>query len=244
MYHPDTNIDAPQAYNLMEFSEVFINTQAHQRLALWQHPAAPSMPTIVFFHGNAGNLSNRRTIFHALAEQGFGVVAVDYRGFGKSEGSPTEAGVYEDAAATIDYTKNTLHIPQQKLIYFGESLGTGVAIEMAKHSPPALLMLEAPYTSVATLAAETYWFIAGATYVVWDRYDAVDNIPSLHCPILMIHGEEDSIIPVKYARTLFAAANEPKKLIIYPGREHVSFTMPEVITPLLEMSKNYGLVGK
>jgi len=242
MYHPVTIIAPPSVYGLTNVEEVFVPSSDGVKLQVWVHKARESYPTIVYFHGNAFHLADRASKFSAFADAGFGLVAVSYRGFGKSAGSPSEQGIYKDARTAIDYAVNTLHIPQNRLIYFGESLGSGVAVQMASELAPGLLALEAAYTSVETRSAELYPFVLGARYLVLDKYDSLSKIASVHAPLLMLHGEADPVIPLRHGKTLFAAANEPKTLVIYPGVHHADYSNEQILAPLIKAAKTAGLL--
>jgi len=241
MYHPIKTLATPEVIGLSNVQEVFTNTSDGIKLQIWTKQAQAGFPTIVYFHGNAGDLADRAAKFSTFIDAGFGLVAVSYRGYGKSEGVPTEQGIYSDARAAIDYAINEMYIPQNRLIYFGESLGTGVAVQMASERPPALLMLEAAYTSVETRSAELYPFIIGVRILVLDKYDSLAKIANVHAPLLMIHGTIDPIIPIAHGKKLFAAANEPKNLVVYQGVHHVDYSNEQILNPLLETTKKLGL---
>jgi len=244
MYHPSKFVEAPAAYGLASFSDIVIESGDGVKLHAWMHAARPGYPTLVYFHGNAGNLGDRADKLHGFAEAGFGVLALSYRGFGKSEGSPSETGIYNDARAAIAYARDEMHVPQKRIIYFGESLGSGVAVQMASERPPALLMLEAAYTSVETRSAEIYHYVLGVRHFVLDKYDSLSKIKNVHAPLLMLHGARDAVIPLLHGRTLYDAANDPKQLIVYPEVHHADFSNEQVLAPLLDVAKKYGLMGE
>jgi fermentation-respiration switch protein FrsA (DUF1100 family) len=234
MYHPVTEISLPEAYGLPHFSEIRLVAEDGVALQAWHKEASTDMPTVLYFHGNAGNLANRAFLFASLAEHGFGILAVSYRGYGKSEGAPSETGLYRDALAAYDYAAQRLHLPREHLIYFGESLGTGVAVELALRHPPALLALEAAYASVAKRAGEMYPFIPFGDRLARDKYDSLSKIGRVDAPLLMLHGALDTLIPVRHAQALFNAAREPKELIIYPLVHHADFSAAQIIEPLIK----------
>lgn len=242
MYYPTRTIAAPAVYGLTKAEEIFLTSRDGTKLQTWTHPAQKGYPTIVYFHGNAEHLGSRAAKFSAFIDSGFGLVAVSYHGFGKSEGSPTEAAIYDDARAAIDYALKALRVPQNKLIYFGESLGSGVAVQMATERAPALLALEAAYTSVETRSAELYPFVIGLRNMVLDKYDSLAKIKNVHAPLLMLHGEKDATIPIAHGRMLFSAANEPKTLVVYPDVNHADYTNEQILTPLMQAVKKYKLI--
>ncbi len=242
MYHPDKHIGTPEQYGLVGISEVTLISRDGTSLQAWLHEPREGFPTIVYFHGNAGHLGDRSAKFSAFVDNGFGLLAVGYRGFGKSDGSPTEQGIYDDARAAVNYALTQLHLPISKLIYFGESLGSGVAVQMASERAPALLMLEAAYTSVETRSAEMFPYIAFVRQLVRDKYNSLAKIRAVRAPLLMIHGAVDSTIPLHHGRALFSAACEPKSMLVYPEVHHTDYTNEQIITPLLNTARQYKLL--
>lgn len=242
LYFPTKMKAPPSAFGLGGMTELFLETSDKIRLQTWVQPARPGFPTIIYFHGNALHLGGRAAWFNGFVAAGFGLVAISHRGFGKSEGRPTEAGFYADARAAICYAEGALRIPPKKLIYYGESLGTGVAVQMATERPPGLLALQAPYTSVETRAAEIYPFVVGLRRLVRDKYNSAAKIGEVEAPILVLHGAKDALIPLRHGEALFAAANEPKTMVVYPDAHHADYTCPQIITPLREAAVKHGLI--
>ncbi len=242
MYHPSRTIADPSAYGLGNIQDIFITASDGVRLQVWEHTANPGYPTILYFHGNAGNLSDRASKFSSFTDNGFGLIALSYRGYGKSDGTPTETGIYKDARAAVDYALSRPGIRQDRLIYFGESLGSGVAVQMASERPPGLLMLEAAYTSVETRSAELYPFILGVRHLVLDKYDSLSKIKGVHVPLLMLHGGKDMTIPLRHGQQLFAAANEPKEIVVYKDVHHADYLNEQILEPLVKMAKKLGLI--
>ncbi len=242
MYYPVKTLAAPAVYGLTDVEEVFLKSVDDVKLQVWVHKTRTKYPTIVYFHGNATHLGDRAPKFASFVNAGFGLVAVSYRGFGKSGGEPSEEGIYKDARTAIDYALGRLHIAQNELIYFGESLGTGVAVQMATEKAPGLLVLEAAYTSVETRSAELYPFVIGVRDLVLDKYDSLSKIANVHAPLLMLHGEKDNVIPIAHGRTLFAAANEPKTFVSYPDVYHADYTQEQIGQPLMRFAREHGLV--
>jgi fermentation-respiration switch protein FrsA (DUF1100 family) len=241
MYHPLKSISPPEVYGLTGVEDIMLASTDGVRLQAWVRAARKGMPTIVYFHGNASNLSDRANKFSGFIEAGFGLVALGYRGFGRSEGTPSEMGLYADARAAIVYAKSVMHVPQKKLIYFGESLGSGVAVQMAKEQAPALLMLEAAYTSVETRSAELYPFVLGVRNLVLDKYDSLSKIKDVHAPLLMVHGQRDEVIPLAHGRALLEGANEPKQIVVYPDVHHADYSNGQILVPLMDAVKKYGI---
>ena len=242
MYFPAKMTAPPSAFGLKGVEDIFVETSDKVRLQTWVHAARPGYPMVVYFHGNALHLGERSVWFKAFIDAALGLVAVSHRGFGKSEGSPTEAGLYADARIAIDYAQGTLKMPSKKLIYFGESLGSGVAVQMATERPPGLLVLQAPYTSVETRAAELCPFVIGVRHLVRDKYDSLSKIASVEAPLLILHGAKDAIIPLRHGETLFAAANQPKTMVVYGEAHHYDYSGEQILTPLVNTARKYGLI--
>jgi fermentation-respiration switch protein FrsA (DUF1100 family) len=242
MYYPVKAIAEPTTYGLKNIEEVFIHSSDGVQLQTWVNKAKDGYPTIVYFHGNAFHLGERASKFSSFCDAGFGLIAVSYRGFGKSTGRPSEMGIYSDARASVEYALSKRNLPLGGLIYYGESLGTGVAVQMASERHPALLVLEAAYTSVETRSAELYPFVIGVRRLVRDKYDSLSKIKNVSAPLLMLHGEKDPTIPLRHGQTLFAAANEPKSIVTYPDVHHTDYSGEQIIAPLIEAAKKCGLI--
>jgi fermentation-respiration switch protein FrsA (DUF1100 family) len=222
MYHPERGLLAPSEYHLSGVREVTLTSTDGTRIGAWVRPAAEGFPTVVYFHGNAGNLAFRASKFDAFLHAGLGLVAIEYRGFGKSDGVPSEDGIYDDARAAMRYAHDTLHLAPERIVLYGESLGTGVAVQMATEYKVAALVLEAPYTSVENRAAELYPYLP-VRWLLRDKFYSERKIKNVHVPLLILHGEADAVIPVTHGRRLYALANEPKTLIVYPHINHTDF---------------------
>ncbi len=221
LYYPDAAYVTPESYGLPDFQAVELNSADNLRLNAWYHAADEGFPTILYLHGNAGNLSYRQEIFSLLAREGYGLLALSYRGYGGSEGSPSEAGLYSDAESTLDYLHD-LKITDSSIIYYGESLGSGVATWLAEKHPPLALILNAPFTSVAERAGEIYWFIP-ARLMTLDKFDSISRIRQITAPLLIIHGDQDTIVPISHGRRLLeAAAAIIKELSVFEGHGHLN----------------------
>lgn len=243
IYHPGHEIQAPEHYALEGFEDLRVITPDHLSIQMWYHQASPGFPTIVYYHGNAFTLANRASILGALQRRGFGVLGVSYRGYGKSQGTPSEQGIYTDARTAISYLTDTKKIPLGRIMLFGESLGTGVSTQMASEYPVAGLILQAAYTSVAARAAEIYFYIP-VQLLIRDRFDSLAKIGRVKAPLLMFHGELDQTIPAKHARTLLAAAVSPKELILFPQFSHNDFDSSVISDHVLGFARKYGLIAQ
>ncbi len=242
LYMPDKNIGAPEQYGLEGFTDLRTTTADGVAIQLWYRKAAGNFPTIVYFHGNAAHIGNRAGKLYALAAQGFGVLAVSYRGYGASEGAPTETGLYQDARAAIEFLTKTHNVPLAQIMFYGESLGTGVAMQMATEYHIGGVVLEAPYTSVAARAAEIYFYVPVAL-LIKDRFDSLGKAPSLKAPLLLLHGELDQTIPVRQGRMLFSAVASPKKAIYFPHVNHNDFDSGVISAHVLDFAKEHRLIA-
>jgi fermentation-respiration switch protein FrsA (DUF1100 family) len=170
----------------------------------------------LFCHGNAGNIWNRIDVIWMLHEMGFNVCIFDYRGYGKSEGRPTEAGTYADAEAVWKWLVETKGIAPGRIVVQGESLGGGVASWVAEKKKPGALILESTFTSLPDMAARMYPFLP-ARWLCRFSYNTLARLPDIHCPVLVAHGKDDEMIPFAFGQRLFQAANEPKVFIELKG---------------------------
>jgi uncharacterized protein len=190
-------------------------------LAWYQAPSANPGALLLYLHGNAGHIGDRGDRVRPYLNAGFGVLLVEYRGFGGNPGRPSETGIYADARAALAFL--TQHgVTADRIILYGESLGTGVAVQMAVERGCAALVLEAPYTSVAAVAQGRYWMFP-VRRLVLDKFDSLSKIGRVRCPVFIMHGERDRIIPVRYGRELFQATPEPKDAKWFADGNHTNF---------------------
>jgi fermentation-respiration switch protein FrsA (DUF1100 family) len=202
----------PELGALAEFGvrEVEVQTADGLRLLAWHYPPRDGRPVIAYFHGNGGHLGHRAGRLLALAREGYGVLMLEYRGYGGNPGVPTEIGLCADGTAALDFLAGE-GISPNRLVLYGESLGSGVAVTLAAQRDLAGLILEAPFTSVAEIAQHHYPFVP-ASALVRDRFDSVAKIGNVRAPILILHGERDTVVPIRFGRALFEAAPRPKEL--------------------------------
>lgn len=226
MYFPWDSGSSPREVGLALTREVPLTAEDGTKLTAWYRPSPKGMPLIVYFHGNGGDISLRTSKLQALSDKGFGYLALSYRGYGKSEGTPTQDGLYMDAEAAIRFATTTLSVPSGRLIMYGESLGTGIATEMARRHPTAMLVLEAPYTSVVDRAAEIYWW-APVRWLIRDRYPLLESLNRVREPFLIFHGEKDTVIPIAHGKAVYEAANQPKQAYFLPefGHDNIDETL-------------------
>lgn len=173
---------------------------------------------LLWFHGNAGNLSDRAEIMFALASIPVDVVIPDYRGYGRSEGNPSEAGLERDAIAVWHFVTGERGIPGRSVVILGESLGGAVAIDLATRVDPGGLIVQSSFTSVPDLAARYYPFVP--RLLIRTRFDSLSRIPTVTCPKLFVHSRADEIIPYEHGRRLFEAAAPPKSWYEVAGAGH------------------------
>lgn len=178
----------------------------------------PTDATLLFLHGNAGNISHRYEIIEDFVKLPVNVLIIDYRGYGKSEGHPSEQGLYDDARAAWDYLTSARGIPASRIVIFGESLGGAVAIDLASKTNACGLVVQSSFTSVADMAAELMPFIP--RFMLRTKMDSLSKVASVSCPKLFIHSQADEIVPYKLGRRLFDAAHAPKQFYEVKGASH------------------------
>jgi fermentation-respiration switch protein FrsA (DUF1100 family) len=218
MYFPDRARTPPAAAGLPQAEEMTLTSADGEKLIAWHVPPQGSKPVVIYFHGNGGALNLRADRFRWLTKDGFGLVALSYRGYGGSTGKPTEAGMLLDAAAAYDFA--AARYPPARIVLWGESLGTGVAVALAAERPVGGLMLDAPFTSAADVGASAYPFIPVRLFIK-DSFRSDQRIRRVRAPLLVLHGDMDGIVPVRFGERLFALANEPKQMVRFPLGGHV-----------------------
>jgi fermentation-respiration switch protein FrsA (DUF1100 family) len=185
------------------------------RLTGWYAPAGAGKPSVLYFHGNAGNLSGRSERFGTVLASGFGLLVASYRGYPGSEGSPGERELIADGLVLYDWLAGQ----SDQIVVHGESLGTGIAVAVAASRDARALVLEAPYTAAVDIAAKQYpWMPVG--FLMTDQFRSRERIGGVSEPLLIVHGTDDPVIPVGHGRRLFALAGEPKRLAIIEGAGH------------------------
>ncbi len=210
----------PEAAGLVGVSEELVATPDGERLVVWASAAKPGLPTIFYFHGNAGGPSWRADRFQQFQAAGYGLRVLAYRGFGGSTGSPSERGLITDAIATYDHARAD-GLDAREIILFGESLGTGVAVQLAASRPTAGVILDSPYTSTADVGARRFPYLP-VSWLMWDQFNSRAHIAHMGAPLLILHGDRDDIVPYDLGVELFAAAVEPKHFLSLPGEYHTA----------------------
>jgi fermentation-respiration switch protein FrsA (DUF1100 family) len=218
MYFPDANLPTPGDAGAPGFEAIGYRTADGVELVSWYRPARKGFPTLVYFQGNGGNISHRIYKTRPLFEAGHGLLLVGYRGYGGNPGSPSEDGLYQDARAALAYLQGE-GVPMERVVLLGESLGSGVAVRMASETKVGAVILEAPYTSTVDVGQAAYFFLP-VSLLMYDRFPSIDLIADIGAPLLIIHGEQDRIIPTRFGRRLFKAARQPKEAHFLPGAGH------------------------
>jgi hypothetical protein len=208
----------PGAAGLPDVVEHIIATPDGEKIVAWYGKAKPGEPTLLYFHGNGGSLELRNERIRQYLDRGRGMFMMSYRGYSGSTGSPSEAANVADAKLAYDALVKEGVRPADIILY-GESLGTGIAIQVAAEKKVAGVILDSPYTSIAERAAELYPWLP-VRLLLKDRYDSIRHIRDVHAPIFILHGEADDVVPVEMGRRLFKAANEPKEIKTLPGAGH------------------------
>ncbi len=220
LYFPDPHLHMTPGNVDLSYEDAVFPAADGTMLHGWYIPGEETAATVLFFHGNAGNIAHRVDNLVQLNRVGLSVFIFDYRGYGRSQGKASERGLYDDGRGALAWLKNR-GADQSDIIYFGRSLGAAVAVQMALEAPPKALILESPFTSVAAMGKRHFpilyrllgWLIAA-------RYDNGEKMPRLKTPLLLIHGTADSIVPASMGKELFALAPEPKQLYLIEGADH------------------------
>ena len=217
VYFPSVDEPLPPA----GVEEVSYATDDGLELSGWLVPSdsSPASATIVVFPGNAGNRGGRLPLARALSERGLATLLVDYRGYGGNPGSPTETGLAADARAAVEYLRARPDIDADRIVYFGESLGAGVAVTLATTHPPAALVLRSPFTSLADVGAHHYPWLPVAA-LARDRYPNIETIEQINTPVLVVAGSADRIVPPTHSRRLYDAVSGQKRFGMVDGAGH------------------------
>jgi fermentation-respiration switch protein FrsA (DUF1100 family) len=221
IFHPPVYPEGFPSQQVIErnVEEVWLRTQDGVKIDAFYHPNPSSKKVLLWFHGNAENIGDALDHLRTLATIGINILVVDYRGYGKSEGRPTEAGVYHDADAAYDYLTTQRHYRAEDIIVYGHSLGGAVAVNLASRRPCGGLIVQSSFTSARDMA-KLMFSIPLIAYVAKSRFDSRELIREVHAPILIVHGTRDQIVPFTMGQQLFAAAEEPKWFYPIDGAGH------------------------
>jgi uncharacterized protein len=214
---PETGRTSPEAAGFPEAEEQFLTTADGEKIVIWRVPAKPGHAVVIYFPGNGDFLAGRVNRFRGMTSDGTGLVAVSYRGYAGSSGQPSERGLLLDAAAAYAFT--AARYSADRIVVWGFSLGSGVAVALASGQPVAKLILEAPYTSIADVAAARFPVVP-VRWLLRDQFRSDERIARVTAPLLIMHGERDSVISIKMGERLFALAHQPKQFVRFPEGSH------------------------
>lgn len=219
MYPAGKTLPAIEALGVPGLREVELKTKDGLVQKHWYVPARDAdAPTVVVFHGNAGQLADRVPKFSFFADAGYGVFFVGYRGYSGNAGSPTQSDLVADAGLVLDWLTGA-GIPPEKTVLYGESLGSGVVVQKAAERDVAAVVLEAPFTSVADVAQAHYWYLP-ARWLLLDQWNSLAKADRLKAPVLLLHGEQDAVTNVRFGKRLLDAIQAPKEGIFVPQAGH------------------------
>ena len=233
LYHPSENNYQNDEVKF-NYEEISIEVEDKIKLKSWLIiKDFKKLKTLLIFHGNAGDLSNRIYKLNELNKLNINILLISWRGFSGNKGSPTENNLYKDAEAAIKWL-NKKNVSNNQIILYGESLGTGVAVEMAKKNDFNSIILESPFTSIEN-SAKIYYPYLPVKYLLKDRYDTISKIKMVESPIMIMHGEKDDVVPFSMGKELFEKANSPKQSYFTPDDDH----MMEFNSSLLQKIKDF-----
>jgi fermentation-respiration switch protein FrsA (DUF1100 family) len=216
-YFPERFRTEPSAAGLPEAEEVMLDTPDGERVIVWHVPPRGDKPVFLYLHGNGASLRWRADRFRELTADGSGLVALSYRGYGGSSGSPTEAGLINDALTA--YAFAAARYPAERIVLWGESLGSGMAVALAAEKPVGRVVLQSPFTSAADIGAQRYWFVP-VRLLMKDQYRSDLRIGKVTAPVLVLHGDRDDIVPIALGERLYGLINAPKRFVRFPGGGH------------------------
>jgi fermentation-respiration switch protein FrsA (DUF1100 family) len=222
VYFPERMLTATPTQAGLAYEPVRFITEDGVGLSGWFIPAPSARATLLFCHGNAGNISHRLESIRQFHQLGLDVFIFDYRGYGESEGAPSEAGTYRDAEAARRYLVEERQLAPERIVYFGRSLGAAVAAWLAVRYPPRALIVESSFTSVPDFGAEIYPWLP-VRWMARLHYPTRDYLRSIRVPVLVVHSREDEIVSFRHGEKLYAAANSPKELLEIRGGHNDGF---------------------
>lgn len=224
VFYPGTGREvtlSPQSYGL-RYEAVEIRTADGETLQAWWVPADGARGVVLFFHGNAGNISHRLDYLQMFNRLGYTTLIVDYRGYGKSTGTPSEEGTYRDAEAAWEYVRHARLAQPQDVVIAGESLGGAVGTWLAAKVGPRAVLLFSTFTSVNDLGAQVYWFLP-VRLLSRIGYNNLESLKHIRAPVFIAHSRDDDVIPYSHGKKLFEAANEPKAFLEMRGGHNDGF---------------------
>ena len=226
VYFPESAIAATPADIGLDYERVTLTTSDGVALDAWFVPAEEEGPVVLFCHGNAGNISHRLDTIRILNGLGLGVLIFDYRGYGRSQGSPSEEGTYRDAEAAWAYLTAERNVPPNGIILFGRSLGGPIAAYLATRHDPAALIVESAFTSIPDIGAAAYPYLPVRLVSRYD-YPTETYVSQVTCPVLVVHSPADEMIPYEHGQAIYEAAAEPKEFLAISGSHNEGFRASE-----------------
>ena len=230
LYFPTRTLEAAPDEIGLAYQDVFLTASDGVKLHGWFIPSAARGRAVLFFHGHAGNISHRLQTIAILHRLGLAALMIDYRGYGRSGGRPSEEGLYRDAEAAYDWLRARPEIDPSSIVAFGRSLGGAVAVELARRRTVSALIVESAFSSTADIGREVLPFLP-VRLLVTQRFDSIAKVGSLAVPKLFIHARQDEIIPFSHGERLFRAAAEPKRFVALRGGHNDAFLLPENAYP-------------
>ena len=223
VYFPLKEIACTPTDIRLEYEDITLNTPDGLKLNAWYIPSKSPTGTVIFCHGNGGNICYTLDVVETMNKMNLNVLVFDYRGYGKSEGSPTENGTYTDAETAYQWLIKDKKIPENSIIIMGRSLGAAIAANLAKNHNPRLLILESGFSSTPDVAAKQYP-IFPVRLLCRYKYKTAEYVKDVKCPLLIVHSPEDEIIPYPNAKRIFNSANEPKEFLEIRGSHNEGYS--------------------
>ena len=237
LYHPSENNYQGDKIQF-DYDEIFIKVDEEIKLKSWIiEKDFKKYKTLVIFHGNAGHLSNRIYKLNELYKLNINILLISWRGFSGNKGSPTEQNLYKDAEAAIKWL-NEKNINNNQIILYGESLGSGVAVELGKKNNFNSIILESPFTSIEN-SAKIYYPYLPVKLLLKDKYDSIGKIKMINTPILIMHGEKDDVVPISMGKELFEKANSPKHSYFTSADDHMMEFNPSLLNEIKSFILKY-----
>jgi len=224
VYFPERVLVADPRSVGLHFESISFETKDGVKLSGWFIPRENSRGMVLFFHGNAGNISHRLDSIQMFHRLGLSVFIFDYRGYGQSEGRPTERGTYQDAEAAWQYLVKELKVGPQEIIVFGRSLGGAVASWLAQSQTPGALIVDSTFTSLPDIGATLYPYLP-VRLLSRFKYNTTGYLARVDCPVLVVHSRDDEIMPFSHGKRLFEVAKEPKEFLEIAGSHNEGFMM-------------------
>jgi fermentation-respiration switch protein FrsA (DUF1100 family) len=229
IYFPDRSIRTPIEAGVPEMKVIDLKTQDGLLIKAWySQPSTTNSPTIVYFHGNAGHISDRAFVARAYMQKGYGILLVTYRGYSGNPGTPSEQGFYNDARAAMNFLEHK-QIPLNCTILLGESIGSAVAIKMATEYTVGAIALQAPFSSLIDVATIHYALFMPIKGLIKDKFDSSAIAGQILAPVLIIHGKSDTIVPPELSRKLLSLLPEPKEAQYIPNKGHNDLFEPDLV---------------